>query len=104
MSDTRVKGRLEYVLGGTPLGVVIRLLVMSFVVGLVLTVLDVNPNDIILWIEDRLRFLTSFGFETFEEAGGTHFSAIPCLNDSDAAIDMLEALVTRELGGWWAKG
>ena len=42
--------------------------------------------------------------ETFEEAGGTHFSAIPCLNDSDAAIDMLEALVTRELGGWWAKG
>lgn len=69
MSDTRVKGRLEYVLGGTPLGVVIRLLVMSFVVGLVLTVLDVNPNDIILWIEDRLRFLTSFGFETFEEAG-----------------------------------
>ncbi|GAB5377688.1 MAG: hypothetical protein AcusKO_41500 [Acuticoccus sp.] len=69
MSDTRVKGRLEYVLGGTPLGVVIRLLVMSFVVGLVLTVLDVNPNDIIVWIEDRLRFLTSFGFETFEEAG-----------------------------------
>lgn len=65
----RRRGTLERVLGGSPLGVFIRLVVMSFVVGLILTVLDVNPNDIIVWIENRLRFLTSFGFETFEEVG-----------------------------------
>ncbi|WPZ34699.1 ferrochelatase [Thalassobaculum sp. OXR-137] len=52
---------------------------------------------------ETLEEIAMQGRETFEEAGGTHFSAIPCLNDSDAAIDMLEALVTRELGGWWAK-
>lgn len=63
------KSAMERVLGGTPLGVFIRLVVMSFVVGLILTVLDVHPNDIILWIENRLRFFTSFGFETFQEAG-----------------------------------
>lgn len=65
----RRKTGLERVLGGSPLGVLVRLLIMSFVVGLVLTVLDVNPNDIIIWIENRLRYLTSFGFETFEEVG-----------------------------------
>ena len=70
MSDfERRRGTMEQVLGGSPLGVLIRLVVMSFVVGLILTVLDVNPNDIILWVENRLRFLTSFGFETFEEVG-----------------------------------
>ncbi len=70
MSEFERRGTvMERVLGGSPLGVLIRLVVMSFVVGLVLTVLDVNPNDIIVWIENRLRFLTSFGFETFEEIG-----------------------------------
>lgn len=70
MSDLdRRRSTMEQVLGGSPLGVLIRLVVMSFVVGLILTVLDVNPNDIILWVENRLRFLTSFGFETFEEVG-----------------------------------
>lgn len=52
---------------------------------------------------ETLEEIAMQGRETFEEAGGTHFSAIPCINDSDAAIDMLEALVTRELGGWWVK-
>ena len=52
---------------------------------------------------ETLEEIALQGRETFEEAGGTHFSAIPCINDSDAAIDMLEALVTRELGGWWAR-
>lgn len=50
---------------------------------------------------ETLEEIAMQGREIFEEAGGTHFSAIPCLNDSDAAIDMLETLVTRELGGWW---
>jgi ferrochelatase len=40
--------------------------------------------------------------ETFEEHGGEQFSYIPCLNDSDTGLDMLEALVRQELGGWIA--
>lgn len=38
--------------------------------------------------------------ETFHEAGGEEFSVVPCLNDSDASITMLEALVRNELKGW----
>lgn len=64
----RRSSSMERVLGGSPLGVLIRLVVMSFVVGLILTVLDINPNDIIRWIDARLTYLTSFGFDTFEEA------------------------------------
>jgi protoporphyrin/coproporphyrin ferrochelatase len=38
--------------------------------------------------------------ETFKHAGGKNFSAVPCLNDSQPSIDMLEALVKQELKGW----
>jgi ferrochelatase len=38
--------------------------------------------------------------ETFKHAGGVNFSAVPCLNDSPASIDMLEKLVRQELQGW----
>lgn len=40
------------------------------------------------------------GREQFVEAGGTHFAALDCLNASDAGMQMLEALVRRELQGW----
>ncbi|MGF1624525.1 MAG: ferrochelatase [Alphaproteobacteria bacterium] len=40
------------------------------------------------------------GRETFLAAGGTHFTAIPCLNASLPHIDALAALVRRELAGW----
>lgn len=38
--------------------------------------------------------------ETFKAAGGTHFSYIPCLNDSPGGMEMIEKLVRRELEGW----
>jgi ferrochelatase len=38
--------------------------------------------------------------EIFMHAGGEKFSHIPCLNDSDDSIAMIEQLVRRELGGW----
>ena len=41
------------------------------------------------------------GREDFLAAGGTHFARLDCLNDSDAGMDMLDALVRRELAGWW---
>ena len=38
--------------------------------------------------------------EYFEENGGEHFAALPCLNDSDLGMNVLQDLVTRELAGW----
>jgi ferrochelatase len=38
--------------------------------------------------------------EAFEEAGGETFTYIPCLNDDDAHIEALVAVITENLGGW----
>jgi ferrochelatase len=38
--------------------------------------------------------------EFFHESGGEKFAAIPCLNDSREGMDVIEALVRRELEGW----
>jgi ferrochelatase len=38
--------------------------------------------------------------EAFLHAGGEAFTYIPCLNSDDAHIDMIEALVRRNLAGW----
>lgn len=40
------------------------------------------------------------GKEQFISGGGEKFAYLPCLNDSEAGIDMLETLVRRELAGW----
>jgi ferrochelatase len=40
------------------------------------------------------------GQEQFEEAGGERYAYIPCLNDGEPGMDMLETLVRRELSGW----
>ncbi len=49
---------------------------------------------------ETLEELAIRGRESFEEAGGTHFAYIPCLNDSPTGITMLKALIARELEGW----
>lgn len=38
--------------------------------------------------------------EQFMAAGGTHFHYIPCLNDSELGMDMLESVVRRDAAGW----
>jgi ferrochelatase len=40
------------------------------------------------------------GRETFLSAGGEAFARFDCLNDSPECMDMLEALIGRELAGW----
>ncbi|WP_300390292.1 ferrochelatase [Henriciella sp.] len=49
---------------------------------------------------ETLEEISILGHEQFTEAGGTHYSVVPCLNDSDRAIDLLETLVKRDLAGW----
>ncbi|SMX32477.1 ferrochelatase [Maliponia aquimaris] len=40
--------------------------------------------------------------ESFEEAGGEHFTYIPCLNDDAAHIDALSQVIEENLSGWVA--
>jgi len=49
---------------------------------------------------ETLEELAIRGRETFVAAGGTHFATLTCLNDGEAGMAMLEALVARELAGW----
>jgi ferrochelatase len=49
---------------------------------------------------ETLEELAIRGREQFLAAGGEHFAALACLNAGEAGMDMLEALVRRELQGW----
>jgi ferrochelatase len=49
---------------------------------------------------ETLEEIAIRGAEAFRESGGTDFAAIPCLNDSAEGMDLIEALVRRELSGW----
>lgn len=49
---------------------------------------------------ETLEEIAMQGKETFMHAGGEQFAYIPCLNDSPDGMDMIEAMVRRELAGW----
>jgi ferrochelatase len=51
---------------------------------------------------ETLEELAIRGRESFEEAGGTDFAYLPCLNDNAPGIEMLRRLIGRELEGWVA--
>ena len=52
---------------------------------------------------ETLEELGIRGRESFLAAGGERFARLECLNDSAEGMDMLEALVGRELEGWGAR-
>jgi ferrochelatase len=49
---------------------------------------------------ETLEELAIRGRKQFLEAGGAHFATLACLNAGETGMDMLEALVRRELSGW----
>lgn len=49
---------------------------------------------------ETLEEIAMQGKETFMHAGGERFAYIPCLNDSPGGMEMIEAMVRRELAGW----
>jgi protoporphyrin/coproporphyrin ferrochelatase len=49
---------------------------------------------------ETLEELAIRGREQFLGAGGEKFAALACLNAGEMGMDMLEALVRRELAGW----
>ena len=59
----------------------------------------VNPG----FVSDCLETLEEIAVENaeiFHHNGGENFSHIPCLNDSEEGMRVLEAVVRRELSGW----
>ena len=49
---------------------------------------------------ETLEEIAMEGAETFKAAGGEVMTVLPCLNDSDVGMTLLETLVNEELGGW----
>jgi len=49
---------------------------------------------------ETLEELAIRGRDQFLGAGGEQFAALACLNSGEAGMEMLEALVRRELAGW----
>jgi len=58
-----------------------------------------NPG----FVSDCLETLEEIGEqarESFMEHGGEKFTHIPCLNDSDEGMRVIDHVVARELSGW----
>jgi hypothetical protein len=60
---------LERFLGGSPISVVIRLIVVSFVVGVLLVMFGVEPGDIVASIERLVRRVIDEGLADFRQFG-----------------------------------
>ena len=60
--------RLTQFLGDTPLRVFFRLLLLSFIVGLVLSVLNIQPFEILEWIERLILRIYDMGFAFIGDA------------------------------------
>lgn len=57
------------------------------------------------FISDCVETLEEIGIELqkdFREAGGTHFTTVPCLNDSPDSLDLLAELARKDLASWLA--
>jgi len=52
---------------------------------------------------ETLEEIAIEGVEDFLKAGGQHCEVLPCLNDSDNGMALLNDIVTRELGGWYSE-
>ena len=55
-------------LGDSPLRVLVRLLVLSFIVGLVLASLNIHPFQIYEWVERVILRIYNMGFAAFADA------------------------------------
>ena len=57
------------ILGGSPGGVLVRLLITSLVVGIILRAGGVDFDDLVLWVEARIRDLSELSLGTLRQIG-----------------------------------
>lgn len=69
-SRTSSRGGLTRFLGDTPLRVIVKLLVVSVLVGMVMNFFGWNPRDILWAIEDAVRDVWNMGFRAFDNIVG----------------------------------
>ncbi|NDW04169.1 DUF6460 domain-containing protein [Jiella pacifica] len=60
--------RINQILGGSPIGVAIRLILISILVGFILSWLNWNPNDIIDWVIRSVEWAWRSLFGSVERA------------------------------------
>jgi hypothetical protein len=56
--------------GGNPLGVIVRLVVISIIVGIAMSALDIRPETLIYHVRMLIHRISSMGFEVFDSALG----------------------------------
>lgn len=59
----------ETFFGGNPLSVLIRLVLISIVVGIVLSALDITPANLIYRLQLLVRHISDMGLDAFAWAG-----------------------------------
>lgn len=57
---------MERILGGSPLGVIVRLVIVSILTGLVLSWFEIGPEDVFQYIRDIGDWLYEIGFDSIE--------------------------------------
>jgi hypothetical protein len=82
----------ERIFGGNPLGVIVRLVVLSIVIGIVLSALGIDVYNLSYHLERLARRLYDLGFDAF------HWLFQPFL--VGAAIVIPIWLIARLLGGF----
>lgn len=58
------------IFGGNPLGVIVRLVVLSVIVGIVMSALGIHPRNILDHLQLLVRRIYDLGFGTIEGAIG----------------------------------
>lgn len=60
----------EQLFGGNPLGVIIRLIILSIVVGIVMSALDITPANLIYKLQLLIERISALGFGAVQSAIG----------------------------------
>ncbi len=61
--------RVSRFLGGSPLRVLVQLLLLSLVVGVVMAALGIEPFDLVRWIVRTFEGILDMGFGAVEQVG-----------------------------------
>ncbi|MGE0698382.1 MAG: DUF6460 domain-containing protein [Hyphomicrobiaceae bacterium] len=56
--------------GGNPIGVIVRLVVVSIIVGIVMSALDIRPETLFYHVQLLINRISRMGFGIFEGAFG----------------------------------
>jgi Family of unknown function (DUF6460) len=60
---------MEHIFGGNPLAVVVRLVVLSLIVGIVLSAVGIHPLELFSGVKQLVLRVWSMGFDAFNWAG-----------------------------------